>query len=155
MLPDAKSSQGVVTGIGIVIKSCVSCAACGILVLAVEAGPASAAPPAAAVRLQLTPIGAAASDWFGWSVSSAGDVNGDGYADVIVGANLNDAGGADAGGAYVYDRNRDLLVSPDRALTWDVAATILSSSEASAGAVVGVSVDGEMRGALLQSRWAG
>src|SRR5439155_19052775 len=35
-------------------------------------------PPAAAYRLQRTFVGAAGSDWFGWSVSSAGDMNGDG-----------------------------------------------------------------------------
>ena len=39
---------------------------------------------------------------FGRSVSTAGDVNGDGYADVIVGAWANDAGGSDAGRAYIY-----------------------------------------------------
>ena len=37
----------------------------------------------------------------GWSVSEAGDVNGDGYSDVIIGAPLNDDGGDDAGKAYV------------------------------------------------------
>ena len=37
-----------------------------------------------------------------YSVSYAGDVNGDGYADVIVGAHENDAGGVDAGRAYIY-----------------------------------------------------
>lgn len=46
--------------------------------------------------------GAAANDNFGISVSGAGDVNGDGYADVIVGAHLNDAGGNNAGRAYIY-----------------------------------------------------
>ena len=35
-------------------------------------------------------------------MGTAGDVNGDGYADVIVGAYGNDAGGSSAGRAYVY-----------------------------------------------------
>ncbi len=39
---------------------------------------------------------------FGISVATAGDVNGDGYADVIVGANLFDGGPADQGAAFVY-----------------------------------------------------
>ncbi|MBD3299696.1 MAG: hypothetical protein GF341_13650 [candidate division Zixibacteria bacterium] len=46
--------------------------------------------------------GEAADDGFGRSVACAGDVNNDGYDDVIVGADLNDAGGSDAGRAYVY-----------------------------------------------------
>ena len=45
--------------------------------------------------------GAADNDAAGWSVSAAGDVNGDGIDDLIVGAWRNDAGGIDAGAAYV------------------------------------------------------
>jgi hypothetical protein len=45
--------------------------------------------------------GAAAGDIAGLSVASAGDVNGDGYADLIVGAPLNNSGGVFAGEVYV------------------------------------------------------
>ena len=47
-------------------------------------------------------IGAAASDLLGFSVASAGDVNNDGFDDLFVGARFNDAGGFNAGSAYVY-----------------------------------------------------
>src|SRR5690349_21514529 len=45
--------------------------------------------------------GDAAGDNAGWSVSSAGDINGDGYEDFIIGAPTGDNGGDRAGEAYI------------------------------------------------------
>jgi Ca2+-binding RTX toxin-like protein len=50
--------------------------------------------------------GVAADDRAGGSVSSAGDVNGDGLADILVGAKNDDPNGADSGAAFVvYGKN--------------------------------------------------
>ena len=46
--------------------------------------------------------GDASGDHFGWAVFSAGDVDGNGWSDVIIGAPDNDEGGNDAGKAYVF-----------------------------------------------------
>lgn len=46
--------------------------------------------------------GEAGSNFFGISVAIAGDVNGDGHADVLIGADANSAGGTNAGRAYVF-----------------------------------------------------
>lgn len=56
--------------------------------------------------LSATPNWTAESDQrlaeFGISLGTAGDANGDGYADVIVGASLYDKGQTDEGRAFVY-----------------------------------------------------
>jgi FG-GAP repeat/FlgD Ig-like domain/FG-GAP-like repeat len=62
---------------------------------------------------------------FGHSVCSAGDVNGDGFSDVVVGAPLFDNGHNEEGRAFVYYGNRgDGLDSAPRQLRTDGAAPI-------------------------------
>src|SRR6185436_4924732 len=45
--------------------------------------------------------GQAAGDWFGRATSRAGDVDGDGIADLVVGASRSDANGSESGSALV------------------------------------------------------
>jgi hypothetical protein len=74
----------------------------------------------------------------GWSVATAGDVNGDGLSDVIVGAHLYDNGQADEGRAFVFHGSATGL-SP--AANWtaesDQAGARLGFSVATAGDVSG------------------
>ena len=65
-----------------------------------------------------------ANAYFGNSVSGAGDVNGDGYADVIVGAPYHDNGAlmTDAGAAFVYHGSASGLVT--------TSATVLEGTQA-------------------------
>ncbi|MGE5175995.1 MAG: integrin alpha [Hyphomicrobiales bacterium] len=89
------------------------------------------------VRPDLTLTGAARGDLFGYSVAGAGDVNKDGFADVIVGAYHNNAGGKDAGRAYVYFGGRNPTDHADLVLTGDAAGDAFGYAVASAGDVNG------------------
>ncbi len=63
-----------------------------------------------------------AGDTFGASVAPAGDVNGDGYADVIVGAPHTDHGLTDQGAAFVYLGGPNGLASTPAWTAYGVAA---------------------------------
>ncbi len=68
-------------------------------------------------NVDFTLTGAAPYDFFGVSVGAAGNINSDQYEDVIVGACYNDAGGADAGRAYVYYGGAPMNVIADLKMT--------------------------------------
>jgi hypothetical protein len=90
-------------------------------------------PPNTAADLTMT--GVAGGDDFGVSVSGAGDVNGDSFADMIVGAWGNDAGGTDAGRAYVYFGGASLNSVADVVLTGQGAGDEFGTSVSGAGDV--------------------
>jgi hypothetical protein len=79
-----------------------------------------------------------ASAFFGTSVSTAGDVNGDGYTDVIVGARLHDNGEANEGRAYLYlGSGAGLSTSPDWTAEGNQGTALFGDSVATAGDVNG------------------
>jgi hypothetical protein len=81
--------------------------------------------------------GAAAGDAFGFCVSGAGDVNKDGFADVVVGAYHNNAGGKDAGRAYVFNGGKSVSTSPDAVFTGEAAGDAFGYAVGAAGDVNG------------------
>ncbi|HKQ20376.1 MAG TPA: FlgD immunoglobulin-like domain containing protein, partial [Candidatus Eisenbacteria bacterium] len=93
-----------------------------------------AAPDAVA---DLVFSGEATDDFFGMSVGTAGDTNGDGYDDVIVGAPWNDAGGSSAGRAYVYHGGPGADAIADLVLTGGSISSQLGKSVKAAGDVNG------------------
>lgn len=57
--------------------------------------------------------GFGADDRFGVNAKTAGDVNGDGFDDFIIGGFLNDGAGTDAGRAYLYYGGINVNTQPD------------------------------------------
>jgi hypothetical protein len=86
-------------------------------------------------------LGAAAGDQFGRSVAGAGDVDGDGVDDILVGAPGSDAGAVNAGRAYVYS---GLTGAQLHVFTGAAAHDAFGSSVAGAG-----DVDGDGRADLV------
>jgi hypothetical protein len=96
----------------------------------------------------VTFTGAAWNDYFGM-VAGAGDVNGDGYDDVVVGAAGNDAGGIDAGRAYIYFGGSGLDSASDVTLTGAAASNYFGATVSGAGDVDGDGYDDVIVGAYM------
>jgi len=98
--------------------------------------------------------GYSSDEWFGgWSVnngvSGAGDVDRDGYDDVIVGAPMNDSAGTDAGSAYIFFGGKDMDSDPDVTFTGAAAGDNFGTSVAGAGDVNGDGYDDVLIGANM------
>jgi hypothetical protein len=89
-----------------------------------SAGITGSSPADAAAQLESNQAGA----WFGHHVASAGDVNGDGYDDVIVSAYLYDAGETDEGAVFIFLGSATGIASGNPT----TAATRLESNQAGA-----------------------
>jgi len=87
--------------------------------------------------------------YFGFSVGAAGDVNGDGYGDVIVGAYQYDNGEADEGQARVYfGADAGLSLEPDWSVESNQAEALFGYSVATAGDINGDGYSDLIVGAL-------
>jgi hypothetical protein len=88
----------------------------------------------AAVRLETTQTNA----YMGSSVSGAGDVNGDGYSDVIVGAYIYDNGQTDEGAVFIYHGSSTGIST--------TAAAMVESNQASAQMGISAAGAGDVNG---------
>ena len=102
----------------------------------------------------VTILGKVDGDRLGRSVSSAGDVNGDGFDDIIVGARFNNEAGTYAGAAYIFFGSSTLsgtinlggVDSADVTFLGKAANDNLGSSVSGAGDVNDDGVDDAIRG---------
>ncbi|WP_353717492.1 FG-GAP-like repeat-containing protein [Dyadobacter sp. 676] len=76
-----------------------------------------------------------ADGWFGTAVASAGDVNGDGYSDILIGCYTFDNGQKDEGHVFVYHGGPEGIGTNETVTLTASAAGALGSSVASAGDV--------------------
>ncbi|HRH54814.1 MAG TPA: FG-GAP-like repeat-containing protein, partial [Chitinophagales bacterium] len=91
-----------------------------------------------------------ASAYFGYTVSTAGDVNNDGYDDIIVGATLYDNGETDEGRAYIYHGSpTGIIATPAKILECNQISAQFGSCVSDAGDINNDGFDDVIVGAQL------
>ncbi len=110
----------------------------------------SASPASASLSTAVDYTGENAGDYAGYTVAAAGDVNGDGLSDVLIGSNHNSDGGYRGGAAYLVLGNLDPASSSlSTAVEYDgdQDAEYASTGLAGAGDVDGDGLDDVLVGA--------
>ena len=113
------------------------------VLLAAAAGPAMAGPVSSPfVEQSWAPHGATAQARYGGVVAPAGDVNGDGYSDVLVSAPKDEGPAADAGKVFLYLGSKTgLAASPAWSFSANQAGAATGGAAAAAGDVNGDGFD--------------
>jgi hypothetical protein len=103
-------------------------------------------------------VGASAGAWAGHSVAGIGDINGDGYGDLLIGANRDKTSGSDAGAAYIifgratgWSKNADLKTAANVTFLGEDSVDWAGYSVGAAGDVNG---DG-IPDILIGANWRG
>ncbi|MCJ8314419.1 MAG: cadherin domain-containing protein, partial [Pseudomonadales bacterium] len=87
--------------------------------------------------------GLSSNDWSGWVVDTAGDVNGDGFDDVLIGVPQDDENGSNAGRVYVLFGNASGQLATFSALNDDDTNNIIDSAN---GFIINGAVAGDKAG---------
>ncbi|SDH39077.1 Por secretion system C-terminal sorting domain-containing protein [Dyadobacter soli] len=69
--------------------------------------------------------------WLGWAVSSAGDVNGDGYSDILIGSYAYDHGHTDEGVVFVYHGGAGTVGATPKTASYAITSGALDGSSVS------------------------